>query len=261
MRRRTLRGFATCLASTIAAAAGAQSIVASRCATWSGAGAEPHAFAVIQVERAWTHAQASAFAAQLGARLAVLPTTHALGEATMLCITPNFWQCAGPWVGSSRGQDESWKWVNGDSINPTLWAAGRPAQPSGLSACAMLAGESAPSGGLFDALDADLDAASTSSALLEWETPSDCDGDGTQDAIQIAIDPALDADFDGLLDTCARSPDLDGNGLVDFADIALVLLDFGECPGCPSDQDGNGIVDNGDVAIILMNFGSVPGVR
>ena len=49
--------------------------------------------------------------------------------------------------------------------------------------------------------------------------------------------------------------DLDGSGTVDNGDIALCLLDFGPCPGCPSDVDGNGEVDFGDVALILLSFG------
>jgi hypothetical protein len=53
--------------------------------------------------------------------------------------------------------------------------------------------------------------------------------------------------------TCVA--DLDGNGLTDFGDINLCLLDFGPCPTCPSDLDGNGLVDFGDVNLILLDFG------
>jgi hypothetical protein len=49
--------------------------------------------------------------------------------------------------------------------------------------------------------------------------------------------------------------DLDGSGVVDNGDIALCLLDFGACEGCPSDLDGSGFVDFGDVALILLSFG------
>ena len=38
-------------------------------------------------------------------------------------------------------------------------------------------------------------------------------------------------------------------------DLGFVLLDYGDCPGCPSDLDGNGIVDAGDVSIMLLLFG------
>jgi hypothetical protein len=48
--------------------------------------------------------------------------------------------------------------------------------------------------------------------------------------------------------------DVDGNGLVDFGDVALALLNFGvDEPS--SDLDVNGVVDFGDVALILLNYG------
>ncbi len=49
--------------------------------------------------------------------------------------------------------------------------------------------------------------------------------------------------------------DLDGSNTVDGGDIALTLLDYGPCQGCPSDVDGSGEVDFGDVALILLSMG------
>ena len=46
------------------------------------------------------------------------------------------------------------------------------------------------------------------------------------------------------------------NGELNAADIALILLDFGPCAGCPTDLDGNGVVDAGDLALVMMSFGS-----
>ncbi len=51
-----------------------------------------------------------------------------------------------------------------------------------------------------------------------------------------------------------RQGDLDGDGHVGPSDIAIVLLDFGPCPGCPSDLDGSGEVDSGDIAFLLLLF-------
>lgn len=48
--------------------------------------------------------------------------------------------------------------------------------------------------------------------------------------------------------------DLDGNGNVNAADVSLLLLDFGPCPGCASDLDGNGNVDSGDLSFLLLLF-------
>ena len=50
--------------------------------------------------------------------------------------------------------------------------------------------------------------------------------------------------------------DLDGDGFVTNADIALLLLDFGPCTGqpCEGDLDETGSVDNGDLAYLLLLF-------
>ena len=249
-------GLAICLSWAFAAATSADGLVGYRSGLWEDRDHQLHAFAVVQFDRIWSHGEADAMASKLQARLAVLPTSDAISKAVSLSMDQAFWQCGGPWVGSRRLQDQPWAWTDGSTIEPTFWASGRPAQPTGLTACAMLAGESMPSGGLFDALDSDLDPARTSSAILEWEQIIDCDFNQVPDALQIEMDPSLDTDFDGQLDSClAPNPDLDGNGSIDFADVALALLDFGACQGCPSDLDLNGVVDFGDVALILINFG------
>ena len=53
---------------------------------------------------------------------------------------------------------------------------------------------------------------------------------------------------------CGIEGDLDGDGVVGGGDIAVMLLDFGACPGCPSDLDGSGEVDGGDIAFLLLLF-------
>ena len=54
--------------------------------------------------------------------------------------------------------------------------------------------------------------------------------------------------------SCAFA-DLDCTGTVDSGDVAILLLDFGPCGGCPTDLDGSGVVDFGDVALALLSFG------
>jgi len=45
--------------------------------------------------------------------------------------------------------------------------------------------------------------------------------------------------------------DLDGNGIVDGADLTILLSAWGPCPKCPADLDRNGTVDAADLAILL----------
>jgi hypothetical protein len=47
--------------------------------------------------------------------------------------------------------------------------------------------------------------------------------------------------------------DLDGNGVVDFGDVALIMLSMGDLGG-PADVDGNGLVDFGDIALALLGM-------
>jgi hypothetical protein len=50
--------------------------------------------------------------------------------------------------------------------------------------------------------------------------------------------------------------DLDGDGFINTADLALMLLDFGPCQGvpCPADLDATGSVDTADLALLLLLF-------
>ena len=56
-----------------------------------------------------------------------------------------------------------------------------------------------------------------------------------------------------------RSPgyDVDGNLVVDSADLAAVLSAWGSASGA-ADIDGSGVVDSSDLGIVLSNWGAVP---
>ena len=49
--------------------------------------------------------------------------------------------------------------------------------------------------------------------------------------------------------------DLDVNGRIDGGDLAVLLLNFGDCSGsCKADLDASGSVDSGDIALLLLDF-------
>ncbi|MBX3354327.1 MAG: hypothetical protein KF724_01360 [Phycisphaeraceae bacterium] len=49
--------------------------------------------------------------------------------------------------------------------------------------------------------------------------------------------------------------DLNCDGVVNGADIAIVLGSWGPCPGCAADLNGDGVVNGADIAILLGNWG------
>ena len=73
---------------------------------------------------------------------------------------------------------------------------------------------------------------------------------GTGSVVEAAIDDLEVSDI-----ACLLEGDLDGDGSVGGGDLAVMLLDYGPCQGCPSDLDGNAMVDGGDIAYLLLLFG------
>jgi hypothetical protein len=130
---------------------------------------------------------------------------------------------------------------------------------------------------LAQGLDADCNGNATIDRCEIAQAPGlDCDGDLRLDACEIAEAPALDCDLDGQIDSCeiAANAGLDKNangrldtcelargdlnldGVVNAADLA-VLLAFWGVPGAPvGDLDGDGVVAGSDLAIMLSNWGT-----
>jgi hypothetical protein len=72
----------------------------------------------------------------------------------------------------------------------------------------------------------------------------DCDGSATVDM--------------GAYEFQGKTGDLNCDGVVDGADLLILLSDWGECPDCddcPADLDNNCVVDGADLLILLSNWG------
>jgi Ca2+-binding EF-hand superfamily protein len=62
-------------------------------------------------------------------------------------------------------------------------------------------------------------------------------------------------DYDGfVVHHRLVSPDVDGNGCVDEADLLAVLFNFGGSDSAP-DLNGDGVVDDADLLTVLFSFG------
>lgn len=89
---------------------------------------------------------------------------------------------------------------------------------------------------------------------------ADCNTNGMPDLLEILLDPSLDTTGNWELDACTKNVpgDLNGDGLVDDADLAALLDAWGPCPRgvtCPADIDASGAVDGVDLAVLLGNWG------
>ncbi len=81
----------------------------------------------------------------------------------------------------------------------------------------------------------------------------DCNGNGSDDCVEIAAG-AADTNANGVLDGCeiARG-DFNLDGIVDGADLSLLLSDWGSA-GSGSDMDADGSVGGGDLALLLTQW-------
>ena len=50
-------------------------------------------------------------------------------------------------------------------------------------------------------------------------------------------------------------PELTGDGVVDAADLAVLLGSWGPCSGCSADLNGDSVVDAADLAILIGAWG------
>ncbi len=84
----------------------------------------------------------------------------------------------------------------------------------------------------------------------------DCNGNGAEDACDIATGGSQDVTGDGVPDECTTCPwDLGGDGIVGITDLLALLAAWGTNPGGPPDFDGNGSVGITDLLDLLGNWG------
>jgi predicted outer membrane repeat protein len=104
-------------------------------------------------------------------------------------------------------------------------------------------------------------------APLDWFGPivdlgssvfgPDCDANRACDLGEIAADPSLDTNQNAELDDCERSRgDLNLDGTVNGADLALLLNRWGNIGDSEADLNGDGIVNASDLSLLLNGWSS-----
>ena len=83
----------------------------------------------------------------------------------------------------------------------------------------------------------------------------DCNCNGVLDACDITLGTSGDDDNDGIPDECACKSDLTGSGSVGFADLSMLLAQWGPCASCPADLNCNNSVGFADLSMMLNAWG------
>ncbi len=90
----------------------------------------------------------------------------------------------------------------------------------------------------------------------------DCNGNGVDDSLDIFTGTSVDHDGDGIPDECAEGDcdaDINGDGVVDGADLGLFFVAWGPCPGdeigCPGDISDDGVVSGIDLGLFCASWG------
>lgn len=98
----------------------------------------------------------------------------------------------------------------------------------------------------------DWDFTDAGAAFVMAGLDADCDGDALPDACEIYSGAALDSNDDGIPDECAVEVpgDLTGDGVIDGADLGLLLGAWGTADGA-ADLNDDGVVDGADLGLLL----------
>jgi hypothetical protein len=99
----------------------------------------------------------------------------------------------------------------------------------------------------------DCDAGGGGGAIVEWS--ADCNADGIVDFGQIRAGTLSDVNHSSIPDECECLADIFIDGLVNGADLGIVLSQWGQGAGAIGDINRDGIVDGADLAIVLGTWG------
>jgi len=139
--------------------------------------------------------------------------------------------------------NSSWATISNDGVNDGGGPANYYVAQGTSMAAPIAAGGAALVREAAPMLSIDDFRALITSTASHAETPNDLVGHG-----MIDVGAAIEAHLATSLG------DLDGNGVVDGADLGILLGNWGSCPDCPADLNGDGVVDGADLGILLSNW-------
>ena len=171
----------------------------------------------------------------------------------------------GPVLGAAQlvpnsGPTADWHWITGEPWDFTAWAGG---EPNDHEFCAIGGDEPYLA---FLSPTAWNDVQDTTNCYYGWLVPSyviewsaDCNGDGLVDYGQILDGTFEDANENGVPDLCECDADINDDGVVNGADISVLLGYWGQSgKNVVGDITGDGIVNGADLAQLLGSWGECP---
>ena len=227
-------------------------------------GGNGHWYRFIPVNLIGSWSSANEAAGQVGGHLATITAPAELGfvEVLSACVGCPGW---GPsWaIGGIQNQASptyaepagGWQWVTGENWSWSPWAPGEPNNSGGSEDFLYLHCLR----GFNDGGDSSNGCVA---AIIEWS--ADCNSDGIVDYGQILSGELIDANSNGIPDSCEVDPcpgDISGNGAVDGVDLSVLLGVWGtDGSGGEFDADvtNDGIVNGADLTIILGGWGPCP---
>ena len=213
----------------------------------------------------WT--QSKTFAEQRGGYLATL-TSHAendlagrLSQGLNPMLLGGFQDHSSPNYSEPGG---GWRWVTDEPWAFSNWGAGEPNNSSnghGEPGEDYLYSWTVAEGFKWNDGDNLCPECPPSRFLIEWS--ADCNNDDIVDYGQIISAQLADANSDGIPDICqqptCRDADLFRNGVINGADLGILLSQWGPAPsGTVSDINRDGQVDGADLGFLLNAWGPCP---
>lgn len=194
-------------------------------------------------------AAARTFAISTGGELVSIPGVEANQRVACLRNLPDLdlGPCDGPWIGLERPAaalpGAPWRWIDQSGVSFTAWTDGAPSTSVRIESAASLLED----GRWLDSMVTPDAGSGIRSAAILWPSASDTDGDGIPDALARAGLAMILVDPTG----CGSQPaDLDGDGRVNSADIAILLASWGT-DHAASDINDDGIVNQLDLGLVL----------
>ena len=96
----------------------------------------------------------------------------------------------------------------------------------------------------------------TTGAYLNNDNFSFAWGYDINDTVDQIVSAGFIATFSYDTSPCGDCPgDLDGNCVINGADVGLFLVEWGQCEGCAADLNGDGVVNGADFGQLLSGWG------